>query len=70
MVKHLGVVWCVCVCVCHVRSCFMCCMCDSVCVCVSVCAHEIFLISCASFSSCKPIDGYPYNTEGAMHLGR
>ena len=29
----------VCVCVRHVRSCFMCCMCDSVCVCVCLCVR-------------------------------
>ena len=45
----------------------MCCMCDSVCVCVCLCVR---MRSFSSHGSCKPIDGYPYNTEGAMHLGR
>ena len=50
---------CVCVCVCVCARACVCGVC--VCVCVCVCEREV---------SFKPIDGYPYCTEGAMQLGR
>ena len=59
---------CVCVCVCVCGVCACACVCVCVCVCDAITQGRTPPIS--SHGSCKPIDEYPYCTEGAMRLGR